>query len=195
VEQHSDVPVVVFHRRQINRTGLTPSNLLLHCAAAASPDWVPGARHETRLGGRQTVSCRLYPSRGPPPLPCPVLLARPVLLTTKCPVLLTTAVRFCSHRDTLNCHCCSAPTKKFGKFRNVNRIVQRYRCTRCGKTFSEDQPLEGVRIEQSKAAQIVHLLCEGVGVRAAAKNHRCRPKHGLKRSGDGWRALCAIAGL
>src|SRR5689334_20535989 len=30
----------------------------------------------------------------------PVLLARPVLLTTKCPVLLTTAVRFCSHRDT-----------------------------------------------------------------------------------------------
>ena len=30
----------------------------------------------------------------------PVLLARPVLLTTKCPALLTTAVRFCSHRDS-----------------------------------------------------------------------------------------------
>lgn len=47
--------------------------------------------------------------------------------------------------------------------------MQRYRCTRCGKTFSEEQPLEGVRIEQSKAAQIVHLLCEGVGVRAGSR--------------------------
>jgi hypothetical protein len=27
--------------------------------------------------------------------------ARPVLLTTKCPLLLTTAVRFCSHRDNI----------------------------------------------------------------------------------------------
>ena len=30
----------------------------------------------------------------------PSLLARPVLKTTNCPLLLTTAVRFCSHRDT-----------------------------------------------------------------------------------------------
>ena len=29
----------------------------------------------------------------------PSLLARPVLKTTNCPLLLTTAVRFCSHRD------------------------------------------------------------------------------------------------
>jgi len=47
--------------------------------------------------------------------------------------------------------------------------VQRYRCTKCGKTFHQDQVLEGVRIEKSKAVQIVHLLCEGVGVRAAAR--------------------------
>src|ERR1017187_9128987 len=31
----------------------------------------------------------------------PLLIARPLLLTTNCPLLLTTAVRFCSHRDTL----------------------------------------------------------------------------------------------
>src|ERR1035441_5220876 len=30
----------------------------------------------------------------------PLLIARPLLLTTNCPLLLTTAVRFCSHRDT-----------------------------------------------------------------------------------------------
>src|ERR1017187_10561415 len=29
----------------------------------------------------------------------PLLIARPLLLTTNCPLLLTTAVRFCSHRD------------------------------------------------------------------------------------------------
>jgi IS1 family transposase len=29
--------------------------------------------------------------------------------------------------------------------------------------------LEGVRIDQSKAANVVHLLCEGVGIRAAAR--------------------------
>src|ERR1019366_1548078 len=31
----------------------------------------------------------------------PLLIARPLLLTTNCPLLLTTAVRFCSHRDSL----------------------------------------------------------------------------------------------
>src|ERR1039457_1482390 len=34
----------------------------------------------------------------------PLLIARPLLLTTNCPLLLTTAVRFCSHRDTFLGH-------------------------------------------------------------------------------------------
>jgi transposase-like protein len=72
-------------------------------------------------------------------------------------------------KASLNCHCCSGPTKKFGRFHNKNRLVQRFRCTRCGKTFSESQPLEGVRVETSKAVQVVHLLCEGMGIRAAAR--------------------------
>src|ERR1039457_5609984 len=33
----------------------------------------------------------------------PLLIARPLLLTTNCPLLLTTAVRFCSHRDSSLC--------------------------------------------------------------------------------------------
>ena len=71
------------------------------------------------------------------------------------------------------CYCCNGPTKRFGHFQNVNRIVQRYRCTRCGKTFSESQPLDGLRIEHGKAVQIVKLLCEGMGVRACARLTDC----------------------
>lgn len=80
-------------------------------------------------------------------------------------VVLTVAIP--AGKASLNCHCCNGPTKKFGRFQNKNRTVQRYRCHRCGKTFSASQPLEGLRLDDAKTAQIVHLLCEGVGIRAA----------------------------
>jgi transposase-like protein/IS1 family transposase len=76
----------------------------------------------------------------------------------------------------LNCHCCSGPTKRFGHFQNKNRIVQRYRCTRCGKTFSQSQPLGHLRVDDTKAVQIIALLCEGVGVRASARLAGCHPR-------------------
>lgn len=47
--------------------------------------------------------------------------------------------------------------------------MQRFRCTRCGKTFSESQPLESVKVETDKVVQVVKLLCEGLGVRATAR--------------------------
>ena len=47
--------------------------------------------------------------------------------------------------------------------------MQRFQCLRCGKTFSEVQPLSETRIDSAKGIQIVHLLCEGVGIRAAAR--------------------------
>jgi transposase-like protein/IS1 family transposase len=67
------------------------------------------------------------------------------------------------------CHCCQGETKRFGRFQNKNRTVQRYRCLKCGKTFSESQPLAETRIDAQKATQIVHLLCEGMGIRACAR--------------------------
>jgi transposase-like protein/IS1 family transposase len=67
------------------------------------------------------------------------------------------------------CFCCDGESKKFGRFKNKNRIVQRFRCLRCGKTFSETQPLEGVRVDFDKSAQIAHFLVEGVGIRASAR--------------------------
>ncbi len=63
--------------------------------------------------------------------------------------------------------------RKHGRFENNNRIVQRYRCPRCAKTFSEDQPLQGLRIEQAKSEQIIRLLCEGMGIRATARLVDC----------------------
>jgi IS1 family transposase len=54
--------------------------------------------------------------------------------------------------------------------------VQRYQCLRCGKAFSEKQPLDGMRIDHGKVVQIVKLLCEGMGVRAAARLTGCQHK-------------------
>jgi transposase-like protein len=69
----------------------------------------------------------------------------------------------------MTCHCCNGEAKYFANFRNKNRVVRRFRCVRCGKTFSEPQPLSGLRIETSKVNEIVRLFCEGVGVRAASR--------------------------
>jgi IS1 family transposase len=44
--------------------------------------------------------------------------------------------------------------------------VQRYACDRCGKSFSESQPLDGLRVDFQQACQVVHLLCESMGIRA-----------------------------
>jgi IS1 family transposase/transposase-like protein len=67
------------------------------------------------------------------------------------------------------CHCCNGEARYFANFKNKNRIVRRFRCVRCNKTFSEPQPLDGLRIETEKVNQVVRLLCEGVGVRAASR--------------------------
>jgi IS1 family transposase len=52
-------------------------------------------------------------------------------------------------------------------------LVQRYACDRCGKSFSETQPLDGLRIDHAKVIQIVKMLCEGMGVRACARLTDC----------------------
>jgi transposase-like protein/IS1 family transposase len=80
-----------------------------------------------------------------------------------------------AEKGQVNCRCCNGETKKFGKFRNANRAVQRYRCLRCGTTFSESQPLDGLRLENEKVIQICKLLVEGLGIRATARFVNCDP--------------------
>ena len=70
----------------------------------------------------------------------------------------------------MNCHCCqSDEVKKAGRFTNKNFAVQRYQCNRCGKTFSDKQPLDGLRVDFKQACQVVNLLCEGMGIRAVGR--------------------------
>jgi transposase-like protein/IS1 family transposase len=69
----------------------------------------------------------------------------------------------------MTCHCCNGETKKFGKFKNKNRLVQRYRCERCAKTFSEAQPMDGLRVDFKQSCQVVNMLCEGMGIRAISR--------------------------
>jgi transposase-like protein/IS1 family transposase len=69
----------------------------------------------------------------------------------------------------VTCHCCSGECKKAGFHQNKNRAVQRYKCLRCGKNFGEVQPLDGVRIETAKAAQVIAMLFEGIGINAICR--------------------------
>ena len=47
--------------------------------------------------------------------------------------------------------------------------MQRYACDRCGKSFSEVQPLDGLRVDFKQAVQVVNLLCESMGIRAISR--------------------------
>ena len=82
----------------------------------------------------------------------------------------------------MNCPVCRGHAKSNGRFQNRNRSVQRYLCIspECGKSFSESQPLGGIRIESDQAAHIVEMLCEGVGVRATARLARVDTKTVLR---------------
>ena len=63
------------------------------------------------------------------------------------------------------CHGCQNEAVKFG----INaQGFQRWRCKYCGRTFSDipERPLESLRIPFEKAAQVVHMIVEGIGVRA-----------------------------
>ncbi len=73
----------------------------------------------------------------------------------------------------MNCYCCSGEAKRFGRFQNKNRTVQRYRCVVCGKTFSEHQPLDHLRVSHDTVIQIVKLLTEGMGIRAVSRLTGC----------------------
>lgn len=47
--------------------------------------------------------------------------------------------------------------------------MQRFLCVRCGKSFKEQQPLDGVRIDTKQAVQVVEMLAETMGIRAVAR--------------------------
>lgn len=72
----------------------------------------------------------------------------------------------------MTCHNCSSLCKKFGKF--GPQRIQRYRCNKCKRTFSEQHekaprpqgPLGHMRISLDKAEMILKLMLEGMSIRS-----------------------------
>jgi transposase-like protein/IS1 family transposase len=69
----------------------------------------------------------------------------------------------------MTCHNCSSLCKKFGKF--GPRRIQRYRCNKCKRTFSEEHekpqgPLGDMRISLDKAETCLRLMLEGMSIRS-----------------------------
>jgi transposase-like protein/IS1 family transposase len=64
----------------------------------------------------------------------------------------------------VTCHRCQTQAFKFG----IQNGFQRYRCKTCKRTFSDipSRPLDTLRVEPAKAYQVIHMLVEGVGIRA-----------------------------
>src|SRR5258706_2755051 len=67
----------------------------------------------------------------------------------------------------MTCHNCQSLCMKWGKANQV----QRYRCKRCRKTFSEEQnnPLGDMRISLEKAELALQLLVEGNSIRSTTR--------------------------
>jgi transposase-like protein/IS1 family transposase len=65
----------------------------------------------------------------------------------------------------VTCHNCQSICNRFGKHRNG---LQRYRCSQCRKTFTEDhtRPLAEMRLPMDKAESILKLLVEGMSLRS-----------------------------
>jgi transposase-like protein/IS1 family transposase len=75
----------------------------------------------------------------------------------------------------MTCHNCSSLCKKFGKF--GPQRIQRYRCNKCKRTFSEEHkktarpqgPLGNMRISLDKAENCLRLLLEGMSIRSVQR--------------------------
>ncbi|MGA2859060.1 MAG: IS1 family transposase [Candidatus Sulfotelmatobacter sp.] len=65
----------------------------------------------------------------------------------------------------MTCHNCQTICRKFGKHRNG---LQRYRCSQCRKTFTEDHatPLDTMRLPMDRATAILKLIVEGMSIRS-----------------------------
>jgi IS1 family transposase/transposase-like protein len=72
-------------------------------------------------------------------------------------------------KGQVNCICCNGIAKRRGFYRNKNFNVQRFECLKCGTSFSDKQPLDNLRVDFKQACQVLDLLAEGMGIRAASR--------------------------
>lgn len=69
----------------------------------------------------------------------------------------------------VNCIKCQIEMGRFGFVQNKTERIQRWRCRSCKTTTTEDRTLGDLRIDPAIIKSIVHLLCEGVGIRACER--------------------------
>jgi transposase-like protein/IS1 family transposase len=68
----------------------------------------------------------------------------------------------------MTCHSCQIACKRFGRHRNG---LQRFRCTQCGKTLTEEhtRPLDDMRLPLDKAVSVLNLILEGMSIRSVER--------------------------
>src|ERR1035437_6671839 len=68
----------------------------------------------------------------------------------------------------MNCQTCNVECKKSGKHRNG---LQRFRCTQCGKTYTEEHErlFAPMIVPEDKALLAIQLLIEGTSIRSAER--------------------------
>jgi len=68
----------------------------------------------------------------------------------------------------MNCQTCNRKCKKCGKHRNG---LQRFHCTQCGKTYTEDHArlFAPMIVPEEKALLAIQLLIEGTSVRTVGE--------------------------
>ena len=84
----------------------------------------------------------------------------------------------------MKCRCRKPRVRRCGTFRNANGVVQRYACTRCGKSWSGEQPIPGVRIALPITLGLAGMLLGGSSLRGAAErmgiSHKTAKRIALK---------------
>ena len=75
----------------------------------------------------------------------------------------------------MKCKCRKPIVVRAGTFRNKNRVVQRYRCSRCRKHWSEPQPMSGIRTDFNTALRVAKLVHDGASLRSAARTTGLAP--------------------
>jgi transposase-like protein/IS1 family transposase len=71
-------------------------------------------------------------------------------------------------KANMNCTDCEVECRRFGKHRNG---LQRFRCSDCGKTYTEshEKPLGEMTVPMAKATLAVQLLIEGTSIRSTER--------------------------
>ena len=102
---------------------------------------------------------------------------------------LKTASDSCYNRG-MNCPVCKVECRNFGKHRNG---LRRFRCTDCGKTYTEPhkKPFGDMKIPVDKAVFALTMILEGSSIRSTERVTGVHPRYHHAATAGSWRHLRA----